>query len=159
MIHRREPIQAPRKQRRVERNKMIRAGMLAIVAVLLCGSARAETALEVQSACQQLAKISARPGAKVTIARTFENGVCWGAFAAFQGFGASTWPDTQKPILGFCAPPESTRLQFVDIFTRYMKRHNQDAELPFVEVAIRAFAEAYPCPPGPHAAGQTQASR
>lgn len=140
---------------------MIRAGVLGVlvmIALLLSAPARAETSLEIQSACRQIAKLTARAGAKVTIARTFENGVCWGAFAAFQGMGASLWPDTQKPILGFCAPPQSTRLQFVQIFMTYLKRHREDGELPFVDVAIQAFAEAFPCPHEPAAGGQTQAS-
>jgi hypothetical protein len=30
-----------------------------------------------------------------------------------RGLSASRWPHSNKPILGFCAPPESTRIDFI----------------------------------------------
>src|SRR4051794_22362514 len=86
---------------------MERVGALAILALLLlCGSARAESSLEVQSSCRQLAKASDAADAKLTIARNFDDGFCCSAFAALQGVSASRWPDSNKAILGFCAPSE-----------------------------------------------------
>ena len=73
---------------------MYRVGALAILALLLlCGSGRTESSLEVQTSCRQLAKASGAADAKLTIARNFDNGFCWGAFAALQGLSASRWPD------------------------------------------------------------------
>src|SRR3954462_14313180 len=54
---------------------MERVGALAILALLLlCGSGRAKSSLEVQSSCRQLAKASDAADAKLTIARNFDNG-------------------------------------------------------------------------------------
>src|SRR3954451_18332420 len=125
---------------------MERVGALAILALLLlCGSGRAESSLEVQSSCRQLAKASDAADAKLTIARNFDNGFCWGAFAALQGLSASRWPDSDKSILGFCAPPESTRIDFIRIFMRYAKAHPQEDDAPFAQVALEALANAFPC--------------
>lgn len=123
-----------------------RVGALAILALLLlCGSGRTESSLEVQTSCRQLAKASGAADAKLTIARNFDNGFCWGAFAALQGLSASRWPDSDKPILGFCAPPESTRIDFIRIFMRYTKAHPEETNTPFAQVALEALASAFPC--------------
>jgi hypothetical protein len=125
---------------------MGRVGALAIFALLLlCGSGRAETSRQVQTSCKQLAKASDVADAKLTIARNFDNGFCWGAFAALQGLSASRLPDANKSILGFCAPPESTRIDFVRIFMRYAKAHPQETDTPFAHVALEALANAFPC--------------
>src|SRR5947209_8477617 len=122
---------------------MRKAGLLALICVLFCGTARAETALEVASSCKQLRSVSAGPNAKVTITRNFNNGFCWGAFAALQGLSATKWPESDKSLLGFCAPRESTRIQFIQIFVRYLEQRPDEGHLSFAEVAIRALADAF----------------
>ena len=124
---------------------MRKAGFLALICLLFCGAAKAETSLDLASSCKQLRSVTAGAKAKVTILRTFNNGFCWGAFAALQGLSATKWPESDKSLLGFCAPRESTRIQFIQIFVRYLEQRPDEGGVPFAEVAIRALADAFPC--------------
>jgi hypothetical protein len=70
--------------------------------------ASAETALEVQSRCRDIAHAPLAEH-KVYLNRTFEDGFCWGAFAAIQA--ASGFISADEPVFQICAPTEVTRVQ------------------------------------------------
>jgi len=82
-----------------------------IAAVPAC----AETALEVQSWCGDIAHARLNGEHKVYLSRTFEDGFCWGAFAALQA--ASNFISADQSVLWICAPTEATRVQYIKIFS------------------------------------------
>jgi hypothetical protein len=65
-----------------------RVGAFAIFAAAALRLWKNGKLLEIQTSCRQLAKASGAADAKLTIARNFDNGFCWGAFAALQGLSA-----------------------------------------------------------------------
>lgn len=80
----------------------------------------------------------------VGLGTTFDDGFCWGAFAAIQDL---SWivSDAGKPLLFFCPPPKSTRIEYVKIFLRYADQHPEQLHMDFGGVARRALAAAFPC--------------
>jgi hypothetical protein len=80
---------------------------------------------------------------KVYLNRTFEDGFCWGAFAAIQA--ASGFISADQAVLQICAPTEVTRVQQIKIFLRYVEQHPELAHNDFAAVAQRALSGAFPC--------------
>ena len=70
---------------------------------------------------------------------------CWGAFGAVQDLIVISDPNTNRPLLQVCAPPNSTRLQLVMIFQKYAERHPERAHEPFGIIVLEALGEAFPC--------------
>ena len=110
-----------------------------IAAVPAC----AETALEVQSWCGDIAHARLNGEHKVYLSRTFEDGFCWGVFAALQA--ASNFISADQSVLWICAPTEATRVQYIKIFSRYVDQHPELAHNGFAAVAQRALSDAFPC--------------
>jgi Rap1a immunity proteins len=106
--------------------------------------ASAETTLEIQSACRGVRDATIGADGRLEMAIDFSTGMCWGAFAAFQRLDVMKWPDGKR-ILGFCAPPESSRLQLVRIFMKYADDHPEEAHEGFEVVALQALMKAFPC--------------
>jgi hypothetical protein len=120
--------------------------IVAFAALLLSAifaHAKAETALEVQSWCREIAyaKLSAD---HVLYTPTYDSGLCWGAFAATQAFSGFLEADG-TPILRFCAPETSTRVQYIKVFEKFVESHPATAHLPFAGIATQALTEAFPC--------------
>jgi hypothetical protein len=105
--------------------------------------ASAEKALEVQSWCREIAHAPLMREHKVYLNRTFEDGFCWGAFAAIQT--ASGFISADQPVLRICAPTEATRVQYIKIFSRYVDQHPEIAHNDFAAIAQRALSDAFPC--------------
>jgi hypothetical protein len=124
---------------------MIATAVLALVAEPAC----AETATEVQSWCKPVANASVDPDGMVDVGNTFDRVFCWGAFAAIQGLSRLV-PDDGTPLLLFCAPPTSNRLQYIQIFERYAEQHPEKGHLDFTVVARNALAQAFPCTAKPN---------
>ena len=110
-------------------------------------SANAETAIEVQSMCRTVGNATLDNQGGIIISDV-GGWFCWGAFAALQGLsGLSrlTWEHGEMTA-GFCAPPESTRVQLVKVFLKYADEHPEKAHLGFGNVAFLALVKAFPCP-------------
>jgi hypothetical protein len=105
-------------------------------------SARAQTALEVESWCRDFATIEIRVDGKINVPMTAER--CWGAFTATQQLSV-LGDDTGRPMLKVCPPPAATRVQLVKVFLSYSGRHPELAHLSFGLVVWRAMDEAFPC--------------
>jgi hypothetical protein len=101
--------------------------------------------LEVQSWCQAIA--NAKHGADNTIfyEPTRETGFCWGAFGAIQGLSKLMWSSSKAPMLGICAPEQSTRVQYIKIFSKYVSDHPETAHKDFAYIARLALQDAFLC--------------
>ena len=96
------------------------------VFIITTSSSQAETALEVQSWCTTTANAPLLADGKVGLGTTFDDGFCWGAFAAIQ---------------------DLSRIEYVKIFLRYVDQHPEQLHMDFAGVARRALAAAFPCTP------------
>jgi hypothetical protein len=90
--------------------------------VLCCASVDAkaadtalETALEVQSWCKQIVTAKIAADSRLFFKLSHDTGFCWGAIGAIQDL-ARINTDDGTPMIGICAPSESTRLQMIKIF-------------------------------------------
>lgn len=120
---------------------------IAFVALMICSvslHAKAESALEIQSWCKGI--VNAKLGANHTIFYTpnYNTGFCWGAFGAIQEFSRFLRNDN-TPMIDVCAPPNSTRLQLIKIFSKYVDDHPESANRSFAIIALRALTRAFPC--------------
>ena len=106
---------------------------------------KAETVEEMLSACRPTAEARVAEG-KVFVSDTRESGLCWGAFAVIQHLIGLVYPVyNDRPILGVCAPAESTRTQLIAVFVAYAKNHPERYSENFTDVALVALREAFPC--------------
>ena len=127
--------------------------LVAAVVLVLASCAQAakavETALEVASHCKQVAEgriEEARDGDQlVYFESNFETGKCWGFFQAVQQAVRIGDESTQTSFLGVCAPSESTLIQIVLIFRRYVEVNPSVGHENAFYVALRALDAAFPC--------------
>jgi hypothetical protein len=115
----------------------------AIGLILTTGSVRAETALEIASACRGVASAPIQ-GNQVWFARDYPSGLCWGAFATIQELSTIQWPNGTM-MLGACPPPASTRIELIKVFLRYTDDHPEMLHESFAAVVLPALVQAYPC--------------
>jgi hypothetical protein len=100
-----------------------------VASALLLGSsgnanAQVETALQVQSWCRAVANAPVRSDDRIGMEQTFDASFCWGAFATIQLLTEYVRADGTR-VLGICVPPNSTRLELVKIFSKYLDEHPQ----------------------------------
>ena len=118
----------------------------AATGLLSTTQAGAQSALQLRALCRDVADATPDAEGMVRFHINYETGLCWGAFASLQYLAATILsPNERVPILGFCAPAASTRLQFVRIFVRYVDEHPQQAQLNFTDAALLALTAAFPC--------------
>ena len=53
--------------------------------------------------------------------------------------------DSNIRFFRVCPPPESTRLQIIGTFLAFAKRHPEQMNREFTDVALDSLVEAYPC--------------
>ncbi|MEJ6846716.1 Rap1a/Tai family immunity protein [Sinorhizobium fredii] len=117
---------------------------LPLLAVLLtASSANAETAMEMKSHCTSVAVSQLAPDGQVRIESSFPAGVCWGAFGALQNI--SRFQDGDHRVLYFCPPEESTRLQFIRVFVKYVDEHPERSHEEWTTIGLNALQAAFPC--------------
>jgi hypothetical protein len=119
--------------------------MLALLTVnAKASNAGVETALEVQSWCKGITSAKVLADNKFFYNPTPDTRFCWGAFGAIQELSTVLWDD-DTPMLRVCVPAESTRLQLVKIFSKYVDDHPEISHQPFAIIARQSLAEAFPC--------------
>lgn len=108
-----------------------------------------ERAGEMQSYCKRIIegdRGSSGENPTVQFGRTFETGVCWGAFAAIQGaytvYRASK--DGRIGAIGACLPVGGTRVDVIRVFSAYLDKHLDRLGDSFFEVVNDALNETYP---------------
>ena len=107
-------------------------------------SANAETAGEVSGWCREYDNVDAAGGARFTQPDSRTNHYCWGAFAAVQDLIVAESRDGTR-LLGACVVQQTTRLEMIHIFRRYMVQHPEREQLGFGQGVVLALTEAYPC--------------
>jgi hypothetical protein len=108
--------------------------------------AKAETALEVRESCKPVLKAKVLKDDYLNFPGNFETGFCWGAFASLQKISTFYREGETSSLLGSCAPPDSDRLQYIKIFSKYLDEHPELGEEDYVTVAVEAVRAAFPCP-------------
>ena len=107
------------------------------------GGATAQSALEVQSWCEPIVTAQIPSAGRILFPTNFNTGFCWGAFGAMQDI--SRIVIDRGRLLLVCAPADSSRLQFIRVFYKYVSDHPEPANQPFGVIAQWSLAEAFPC--------------
>lgn len=120
--------------------------------LLLLGAAAADayTASEMRESCRQVVLADAGEtfeGGRQTIMipPTFDAGVCWGGFAAFQDLIMLVIEGEDHPVLWVCVPQPTTRKQLVEMFYIFATSHPERGSDGWSVVALEALREAFPC--------------
>jgi hypothetical protein len=114
---------------------------------LLCSvsvDVKAETAFEVQSWCKEIVNAKFRPDHMISYRQNHDTGFCWGAFGMMQELSVFVRDDGTR-MLGFCPPKDSTRVQLIKIFSKFVDDHLAMVGQDFGVVAEQALAAAFPC--------------
>ncbi len=119
---------------------------LFIVIALPSQVTAAETAAEFAAICAKVAASAPGSEGRLHFEPNFENGRCWGAFAAAQALSRIKSATDKPPLLGICTPEESTRLELVKVFVDYVNTHPESRTQDFAVVMIIALRSRYPCP-------------
>jgi len=93
----------------------------------------------------QPASVPPVQGGRLDFEPTFENGRCWGAFAAVQEFSRIKTDAAQPPALGICAPEDTTRPDLIRIFTDYVRSHPRSLSEQFAVIVIVSLRDRFPC--------------
>jgi hypothetical protein len=123
---------------------MKRVKSAVITAFLFIPAAHAETALEMQSYCRGVVAAEMLPNNRIRIPPDPDAHKCWGAFATIQEIIKSTETDGTVTF-GVCAPANSSRMQLVKIFSKYVSDHPEQGHLGFTNVALIALLAVFPC--------------
>ena len=111
---------------------------------LICWGAKAETALEVQSWCKPFVTAKLGANKRIWAEENEDAGFCWGAFAAIQELSRFR-KSSGATMIDVCAPSDSSRLQFIKIFSKYVDDHPANAHETFALIAYLSLSEAFPC--------------
>ena len=103
------------------------------------------TALEMASYCKPVAEAQQIGDGKVYLDSTWETGRCWGFFGALQQATGLWERGAEAAILSICAPPESSLVQMVLIFRRYVEVNPSVGHKEAFFVAMDALRAAFPC--------------
>jgi hypothetical protein len=104
--------------------------------------ARAATSAELLQSCQAVVS-TAGPVAEQTIDIPTEGLPCWYYIEAIQNMSVLV-DQAGQPLLGVCAPPDSTVMDYVHIFVR-SARENVGGEGNAAALAVQGLARAFPC--------------
>lgn len=109
--------------------------------------AQAQSAEEMVSNCREMASAKV-VGENIAVPHDFESGKCWGAFGTLQTAITVVPKSYPKdgPVLGVCAPEDSTHSQLIKIFMAYTAKHPEQLHKDFFFVALASLREVFPCP-------------
>jgi hypothetical protein len=124
-------------------NYLVLPVLIAIAWTLGAGRAAAATASELLQSCEAVIH-----GQSPAMGRALDIpavGVpCWYYMSAIQNMSVLVDPH-REPLLGICAPPSTTLMDYVRIFVRYARRPPNGTEENAAAVAVEALNEAFPC--------------
>lgn len=125
--------------------KQYRVASLFLACIALStGTAHAQTALEMESKCRKLANTQTAEDGRIVMPPDRDSSECWAAFMTLQQLAVIAY-DNGRRYLNVCAPAESTRLQYIKLFTNYASKHPEHLHRSFGLVALMALHEAFPC--------------
>jgi Rap1a immunity proteins len=118
-------------------------GFAIAVCLFACG-ANAMSPSELLQSCTSIAK-AAKPSQSNQIDIPAAGLPCWFFMSAVQNMSVLT-DERGGRLLGICAPPESSVLDYVQIFVRSVRRKSAGAGDNAAAQVVAALAESYPCP-------------
>jgi len=123
-------------------------GRIAILAAMLPAIACPALAMsgeELLRSCEILLRDGRTgPGPGDTVAVPSGGRPCWFYMSAIQD--ASTLGDeANRPLLRFCAPPESTLMQYIRIFVDHARRNPAQLHESGARISQLALNNAFPC--------------
>jgi len=120
--------------------------LLIAVTVSFSTELRAESTAQMLSACRLVAQAPVKEKEDSFFMPPGEDAAkCWGFFMGLQSAIVLIPSKGAQPYLSVCAPPQSTRLQFVTIFVRYADENPQRLHEDVFLVALDALRAAFPC--------------
>jgi hypothetical protein len=119
---------------------------LTLAQILVLGTTKTGTAMTAEQLLQScevlLRDAKFAPDGRV---RVPSDGMrCWNYMQAIQDVSVIT-DEEMQPLLGFCAPPNSTLMQFIRIFVEHARRNTGELHQKGASVAQDALGIAFPC--------------
>lgn len=96
--------------------------------------------------CEALERGAVVAGESIRLPKGADAAECWVYMAAIQDIAATVEREGGPSLLGSCTPPDATRLQLIQAFTRYARAHREDLDLRATALLVPALSEAFPCP-------------
>ena len=125
------------------------------VAILLCAaelavfmpqSGASAAPDELLTSCEAILK-AAPSGSAHTIEIPHAGERCWYYLSAMQNMSVLV-DQRGQPLLGICAPPTTTLVNYVRIFVEYARLHPNAGKGNAAALAVAALNKAFPCGPG-----------
>ena len=107
--------------------------------------ARAVDGRQLLRQCEVLERGAVVSGETVRLPKGQDAASCWLYMAAVQDFAATVEREGGPSLIGSCVPPEATRLQLVQVFTRYARAHADDLDARATALIIPALVRGFPC--------------
>jgi hypothetical protein len=124
----------------------VRAMIWAAGAVAVTASpVQALTGRQLLRQCEALERGAVVSGETVRLPKGQDAASCWVYMAAVQDFAATVETEGGPSLIGSCVPPEATRLQLVQAFTRYARAHVDDLDVRATALIVPALTRAFPC--------------
>jgi Rap1a immunity proteins len=124
----------------------VRAMIWAAGAVTVTASpVQALTGRQLLRQCEALERGAVVSGETVRLPKGQDAASCWVYMAAVQDFAATVETEGGPSLIGSCVPPEATRLQLVQAFTRYARAHVDDLDVRATALIVPALTRAFPC--------------
>ena len=127
---------------------------LLVLSILLLASPRAfggdelyGTAIRVASWCAPYRSARVTDEGVSVPEQGKELDLCWGAFLAIQQMSKLGVDGSDRTVINACVPPEVRTLEYVLVFLKYVESHPEVGHERFLNVAVRAIRQAFPCPP------------
>jgi hypothetical protein len=117
------------------------AGAIAVTA----SPVQALTGRQLLRQCEALERGAVVSGETVRLPKGQDAASCWVYMAAVQDFAATVETEGGPSLIGSCVPPEATRLQLVQAFTRYARAHVDDLDVRATALIVPALTRAFPC--------------
>jgi hypothetical protein len=117
------------------------AGAVAVTA----SPVQALTGRQLLRQCEALERGAVVSGETVRLPKGQDAASCWVYMAAVQDFAATVETEGGPSLIGSCVPPEATRLQLVQAFTRYARAHVDDLDVRATALIVPALTRAFPC--------------
>ena len=124
--------------------RLLPALSFVIAVSLFACHANAMAPSELLQSCASIAKV-AKPSQSNQIDIPAAGLPCWYFMSAVQNMSVLT-DERGSRMLGICAPPESSVLDYVQIFVRSVRRKSAGAGDNAAAQVVAALAESYPCP-------------
>ena len=124
--------------------KLLIAALLGALALsLMNGSATAASPTQLLQSCRVVIK-AAGAAQSATVDIPVTGIACWYYMAAVQNMSVLV-DEHGRHLLGVCAPPGTTLMQYVRVFARYTDRHPREDPDNAAALALRALLDAFPC--------------